>query len=523
MAYPLRANQTAAERTLASRLSVGALGVALVVLVSIAWGTGLLYLVVRIGLPSPVRLVFVDGVHIYVGLASIAFFAAKISRVGFHQQVSGVPELVLWQRWVSWGLLVLYSAVYGTGLLLLPPWPRVLREGLVNAHLLTSVWAAVLTTWHVWHHRSRALPYLPGAGRRLPHRFWVGMALVILPMAGILTSPPALSPLTQNGAGGAWTPAALRGIFLDRMAISPDGQTVVAGGVGLYASQLPGGGWRRIDFPSDLVLGLALPRGPVAAYVGTGEGLYASARIDGPYNRLPFPSWGVHAIAVDPDNPNTIWASSRDGFWRSRDGGVHWISESVGISYPREAWAITYFGGTVFASDAFAVYRWDGSVWVRSSDQGFVVSLDATPDDQRLFATSMGQGIRVFDGQRWKESDSGLAAKHGGVRAIHITSLSQAVGGRAFAATMLDGVAVSTDGGRSWAPLGAGLPTGSVWRVLPMGARLLAATDHGLYEYRLVETRSAGVGWWTILIAAALLTGTATVFWVALPKDWWRR
>jgi len=523
VAYPFQANQTAPQQTLASRLSVGALGVSLVLLVSIAWGTGLFYLFVRLGLPSPVRLVFVDGVHIYVGLASIAFFAAKIWRVGFRQQVSGVPELILWQRWVSWGLLVLYSAVYATGLLLLPPWPRALRAGLVNAHLLTSVWAAVLTTWHVWHHRSRALPYLPGARRRLQQRFWVGMAMVILPVVGILTSPRALSPLTQDGAGATWTPAALRGVFLDRMAISPDGQTVVAGGVGLYASQLPGGAWRRIDFPSDLVLGLALPRGPVAAYVGTGEGLYASARIDGPYNRLPFPSWGVHAIAVDPDNPNTIWASSRDGFWRSRDGGVHWINASEGISDPREAWAITYFGGALFASDAFGVYRWDGVSWERRSDQRFVVSLDAAPDDQRLFATSMGQGIRVFDWQRWNQTDDGLAARHGGVRAIHIASLSPASGGRAFAATMLDGVAVSTDRGRSWAPLGAGLPTGSVWRVLPMGARLLAATDHGVYEYRFPDSPSASVGWWTTLIVAALLTGTATVFWVALPKDWWRR
>jgi len=497
---------------------VGALGVALVLLVSVAWGTGLLYLIVRIGLPSPVRLAVVDAIHVYVGLASIAFLAAKVSRVGFHERVAGVTGVVLWHRWVSGSMLVLYGAVYATGLLLLPRWPAGLRESLVNAHLLAAVWAAVPTSWHVWHYRSWARPYLPPPWQ-LPLRCSVGLVIALLPAAAIVNMSRALSPLTQIGAGTAWTAAGPR-IFFDRLGVEPNGRGLLAGGQALYLSDDAGQHWHRLEFPPDLVLGLALPSGPVAAYVGTLGGLYASPRLQGPYRRLALPSFEVHAVAVDPHDREVVWASSRGGFWRSPDGGEHWTAESIGLREPETAWALTYFAGTVWGSDASAVYRWNGSAWDRTSDQRFVVSLDLTADGQRLFASSMGQGIRVFDGHRWHRSDDGLATNHGGSGAIHIASVTEAPDGRMYAATMLDGVAISLDGGRSWARLRGGPPRGSVWRVLPQANGLVAADDRGLYAYSVPQTRSAAVGWWTVVAATALLAGAMGVAVVALPRRW---
>jgi len=49
--------------------------------VSLAWLTGAAYVLVRLNLPSPVQLAVVDALHVYVGIASIAFFAAKVARV----------------------------------------------------------------------------------------------------------------------------------------------------------------------------------------------------------------------------------------------------------------------------------------------------------------------------------------------------------------------------------------------------------------------------------------------------------
>ena len=56
---------------------------------------------------------------------------------------------------------------------------------------------------------------------------------------------------------------------------------------------------------------------------------------------------------------------------------------------------MSYFDGTVFASDVNGVYRWTGSRWEQSSSQRAVVSLDPSSDG-RLYASSMGQGVEVF-------------------------------------------------------------------------------------------------------------------------------
>ena len=516
MARAVAAEPVRGRPSLAAQLSLGALGTGLVLLVSLAWLTGVVYLLVRLNLPSPVQLAAVDAMHVYVGVASIAFFAAKVARVGFRQRVDGVTELFLWHRWVSWSLLVLYSGVYLTGVALLIPFSTPGRLGLANAHLLLSVWAAVPTTWHVWHHRRWALPFVPRLHRPLAGRFLIAAAVVIVPAAAFLMTPRALSLLAQVGVGDTWTSSALRGVFLDRLERTPDGQTLVAGGEGLYTRSVQGDSWHRITFPADLILGLATTKGPVAVYVGTGTGLYASAAVDGPYQRLPFPAREVHGIAVDPKNPSTIWASSRQGFWRSVDAGGHWTNASSGIQHPPTAWAIAYFDGTLFASDVDAVYRWTGSSWEQSSAQRAVVSLDPTSDG-RLFASSMGQGVEVFTNGAWHRSDSGLAANHGGVRVVHVDSITSVRGGRAYAAMMLDGTSTSIDAGQSWTPVKAGLPRGAVWRILPVDPDLVAATDHGIYSYRLPVLERLGLVWWLALIATALLFGAAAVGLAALP------
>ena len=261
------------RRSPTARLSLGALGVGLVLLVSLAWASGVLYVIARLGLPSPVSLALVDGVHVYVGLASIAFFAAKLTRVGLHEHVSGVPELVAWQRWISWSLAGLYTTVYATGLLLLAPWSTGVAKALVNAHLLTAVWAAVPSAWHVWHYRPRAMPYLTRLDSRTFNRFWLAMALVLLPLLLVVAVPRSLSPAAKIGLGSWWESGGLQGVFLDRLATTSDGQALIAGGEGLYVKKVGAAQWRRVSLPSELILGLAVAPGGV--YVGTTGGLYS--------------------------------------------------------------------------------------------------------------------------------------------------------------------------------------------------------------------------------------------------------
>jgi len=57
------------------------------------------------------------------------------------------------------------------------------------------------------------------------------------------------------------------------------------------------------------------------------------------------------------------------------------------------SWALGYYQGALYGSDALGVYRWSGRIWERTSDQKYGVSLDPSADGQRLFAVSMGEGV----------------------------------------------------------------------------------------------------------------------------------
>ena len=471
-------------------------GTLFIVLVVLAWCWALFYLVVRTRLPIPVDLAIVDTVHVYVGVVSLAFLASLLA-TGQVPPVDapGKPP------WVGGSLLVLYLALYATGAILLLPLGSSISEFLVTTHLLAAVWSVPLTTVYWWRSRSDFARFFGGSLSRVPARFWLGLAILLLPAAALAVIPRALSPLAETGTGAVWSRVALPGVFLDRMAPSPKGDGIVAGGEGLYLGQADGR-WRRLNFPAELVLGLALSAGPTEAYVGTDGGAYAASNLDGPYRKLPLPGHGIHGIVIDPRASSRIWASSREGFWRSDDGGEHWVNASQGLKAPAGSWALGYYRGALYGSDALGVYRWTDGMWERMSEQKYVVSLDPSADGQRLFAASMGEGVQVFDGTRWNVLDEGLAAHGSG--AIHVISVT-AGNQRMIAATMLDAVAVGTNGER-WSGLGSGLSRGAVWRVLDEGGRLLAATDDGVFSYT-IKSDAASAGWWT-LFAGAVVVGT---------------
>jgi hypothetical protein len=482
------------------------LGPTFLVLAGIAWATGLLYLVVRANLALPVRLVIVDGLHLYVGVASIVFVIGILAA----EAPVGAIETGGALRKVRWLLGGLYLLLYGAGAILALPWSAPVRGFLVALHLLAAVWTVVPTGWYLMHIRWATLRH-PFASRSA-----VALVVIVVPAALIvIIAPRTIAPLTSTGAGAAWRGQGLPQRFIDRMAMSPNANGLIAGGEGLYVSRPSDQLWVQVDFPPELVLSVAMS--PTAAYIGTTHGIYASEQVTGPYRRLPLPSFEVHGIAVDSQAPNVIWASSRGGFWLSADSGRDWIPESAGIQNPTGAWSLAFFQGSLFASDSEAVYRWNGARWLPSSDQRFVVSLDPSADRRRLFASSMGQGVRSFDGHAWTESDAGLAG-HGGGGAIHVVAVTDTTRSRAYAATMLDGVAVSTDGGHNWSPLRAGLPPGSVWRVLDVDHRLLAATDSGIFAYPLDPSAPAGPAWWLVIVGVSLAAALAASRLLHLPR-----
>lgn len=493
---PDKPKMSARPWTFRSRLSISAAGSVFIGLLALAWTSAMLYLVVRTRLPVAINLAIVDTVHIYVGVASMAFFAALVATGRLPRiDAPGKPP------WIGGSLLILYLALYATGAILLVPLGAGISRSVVTVHSLAAVWSVPPSAVYYWRARPNLHGLVGGSVQWVRSRYWLGLVIVLLPAVPLTAMPRAMSPLAQAGAGGVWTPSSLRGISLDRMAVSPQGGWLLAGGDGLFLGQA-GQGWRRLDFPAELILGLAASPGPTEAYVGTEAGLYAARRVGGPYQKLPLPGREVHGIAVEPGQPSTIWASSRQGIWRSDDSGAHWVNASQGLRAPEASWALSYFQRGLYGSDALGVYRWTGAKWESGSQQKWVVSLDPSADGRRLFASSMGDGIQVFDGKRWHPADDGLASHGGG--AIHVVSVT-AGNERAIAATMLDGVAIRTDA-QFWSGLGSGLSRGAVWRVLDDHGMLLAATDDGLFSYTLTGRSPAGT-WW-VLLAGVLVAGT---------------
>jgi hypothetical protein len=522
------------------RLSLGALGLGLVLLVGVAWGTGLFYLLARLGTGSPVRLASLDGIHVYVGIVGGVFVLAKVTRVGLRHRVEGVPGVVPWQRWLSWSMLVLYAAVFLTGVLLLLPVRGRPYADLVQLHLLTSVWALPATTWHVWHYRARALPYLRRWARRLAgRRFWIGLALVLLPVPLLPADAPAVSQLPGVLGGSTWSPVdALQGSYLDAIEQAPDG-TLVAAGDALYLSR-DGVVWLRVDVPAVAAPvpgsgqlsasgqptasnphaghqhGQAAPPNPITTlavgasqvFVGTPQGLFVSG-FAGPMQQVAFPAGGVRGLALDPADPAVLWATSVSGPLASSDGGRSWSRQAAGLVRPADVSAIATLGQDLFVSDGTGVFRWQPGPrsWVRTSSMPSVALLSAVPATGRLYASSESTDLQVLAGGRW--TDLGLPAPihvhHGHLHGQPATVT--AIDGRLYAAGTPDGVSASDDGGWTWTQLGGGLGGTTPNQVIGRQGSLWAATADGLYQFPLAVSGAATPGWWIMVLALAIGLG----------------
>lgn len=532
--------------SIAGRLSVGALGLSLALIVSIAWGTALFYLAARLGVDTKVRLTWIDAAHVYVGLVGGVFILAKIARVRFRYKVAGVTEVIPWQRWISWSLLILYSAVFVSGVLALLPIHGRLYEDLLNFHLLSSVWAVAPTTWHVWHYRRRAAPYLT---RLLPHgrtlRYWAGVTLAVLPVVLVVSNARALSQLPQLMGGAAWSPIALNGSYLDRIMTTPDG-TLIAAGDALYISR-DGTVWTQIDIPGVPLppsatptpgvhqhgaptgknLGLAVAVTGNSIYVGTDNGLYRTDSETGPLQQVGFNGATVNAIAVDPSDPRSIWVGASSGLVHSLDGGTTWSAAGAGLSKPNAVSAIGFAAGRIYASDSTGVFEGTGTLpdWSRVSSMPEVVDLTPSSDGSRLYATSATQGAQFLENGAWRSTYS-LASPHqahaGHENHPEVLSLAP-IDGRLYAVGTSFGVSASADDGQTWSQLGGGLESVTPTQLIDYQNTLLAATSNGIYRFPLASGISASLNWWLVMVLAVLIFGIAGVVLAGFDRLPWSR
>ncbi|MEP7027143.1 MAG: hypothetical protein ABI960_00980 [Candidatus Eisenbacteria bacterium] len=248
----------------------------------------------------------------------------------------------------------------------------------------------------------------------------------------------------RSGDGAAtWTRAAYlfthdseHGIVADPLA--PSTVYLSAYGAGVYRSLDDGATWSNPDstngtlantFVRPLVAwpgqsGHLLVGSGIGPFESTDGGVHWTSRV----GNLP-PSFGVHALALNPGTPATMFAGNDLlGLYRSTNGGGTWLARNAGmpIAFVHVIVLDPVTPTTVYAATDSGVFRSlnNGDLWARASaglPAGSVRALTLDPTHVAvLFAGIYGQGVfeTVNGGVSWfpLAAQSGLVNRN--VRAL---------------------------------------------------------------------------------------------------------
>ncbi len=231
------------------------------------------------------------------------------------------------------------------------------------------------------------------------------------------------------------------------------------------ASPAAAAAWTWAGPDGGSIYSLALqPGNPNVLYAGTWTGVFKS--VDGgatwrPPVELRWEGTPVNEIAVDPSSPSTVYAVFGVGLFKSTDGGDHWTKVGQGIDPVRKV-KITP-GGVVYAGADHGMFRSsDGGATWQGVNRGLpesrsVVALEIDPSRPERMYAGLSNGLyRTTDGgARWVAA-GGTAL--GGATDIAVSPASPQT---VYVVASTGVVARSFDGGITWTP-GRGLPNGTV-------------------------------------------------------------
>jgi photosystem II stability/assembly factor-like uncharacterized protein len=239
---------------------------------------------------------------------------------------------------------------------------------------------------------------------------------------------------------------------------------------GFFVSTNGGANWRRSLEGIGNAAGinaLAIdPRKPRTVYIGADSwGVFKSTDAMSHWTlaNKGLRGMGITRIALDPLHPRTIWAGSdRAGLWRSADGGKTWSSINAALGTVKALALDPQDPATVFAANSRALLRTSdgGAHWtaLTAGLEGAVFSGSLLVDPQRPETVYAGTLQGVFHsgdgGATWSPPASppectrpqSLAASPTGV----VFQAGSTVSGCSPSQGEKGGLWASTDGGASW-------------------------------------------------------------------------
>lgn len=241
---------------------------------------------------------------------------------------------------------------------------------------------------------------------------------------------------------------------------SPKILTVAGSGGMFYAGTLLGlfvlrdGEWSRLL--EDTVWSIAF--GPGALYAGTEQTLKKST--DGGLTWSTLLSGAQFgSVAVAPSDPSTVYASANGHIQASSDGGSTWVGRSLFAAQVAVSPA---------ASNHLVAAQGQGLSW---SDDGGVtdhqtssyVSFSVAADPVRPGTTQNGRTLRSLNrGQTWRPMGDSPG------RIVVDLVVHPEAPFVLLAATRGEGVRISRDGGRTWAPYNVGLARPGIEDILKL-------------------------------------------------------
>ncbi len=306
---------------------------------------------------------------------------------------------------------------------------------------------------------------------------------------------------TRDGGRNWETVPAMHGKSIRAMAMyKGDSRILVAGALdGVYRSKDAGDTWERLS-PSGSaeiknIESIAIdPKDPNTVYAGTWHLAWktSDAGVNWQHiNKGMIDDSDVFSVIVDHDNPSVVFASACSGIYKSETAG-NLFSKIQGIPFSARRTRVLKQDPTneniVYAGTTEGLWKTTdlGKVWKRVSNPEVVVNdvmIDPRNSNRVLLATDRSGVMASTDGaSNWTTSNKGYAHRY--VSAILADNKDAST---LYVGVVNDreygGVFYSKDAGQHWQQKAAGLGGKDVFALKQASTgELVAGTNHGMYS-----------------------------------------
>jgi photosystem II stability/assembly factor-like uncharacterized protein len=311
----------------------------------------------------------------------------------------------------------------------------------------------------------------------------------------------------KSSNGGSWSAlnVGLTNLGVNALAISAGNPSIIYAGTdgGVFKSTSGGASWSAANKGLRGINATAVAANPgnASVYAGTDSATFSSGDNGGSWVPNDF-----YPLAIDPRNPNTIYATrvaGRDGLSKSSDGGATWSSANTGLenSY---VYALAIDHGNsqiIYAGTDGSLFKTanGGGSWSAIGDLSFLTSLAIDPkNSQTLYAVApdcySSPVYKSLDGGvTWKPSDAGTSFYAYSVLAIDpINTDTVYVSGYSYQ-VQADRLFKSTDSGGSWNVIETGpIDSPSALAIDPVHPSNLYA---GTYSGGVFKSADGGATW----------------------------